>query len=116
MGFQSNFLSDCRIVFNLKETLLEKEGKMKVQEGPEEPKGKNTFLTSFIYVKNVLVKRLDLRLLRRILRWDLKESSLFSCATTYDITMLSTPQNYQQVMFGLKNDLEGTLNVLRRER
>ena len=45
--------------------------------------------------------------MRRLMRWDLHERSLYSCSVVYDCTMIARGHAYQNAVFGMREELEG---------
>ena len=54
---------------------------------------------------------MEVRLLRRLLRWELKEPGLFSSAAAYDCTMITQSNIHQNVAFFFKDEFEGIFVV-----
>ena len=55
----------------------------------------------------ILGPNLELRLIRKINRWDLRNPDIYSCATVFDVTMLAKPSIAQNVQFQLKSEFQG---------
>ena len=53
------------------------------------------------------VPTLDIRLLRRLCRWELRNKSLYSCAVVYDCTMISDGNAYQTTYLRLQDEFKG---------
>ena len=51
-------------------------------------------------------KNLDLRLIRRICRWDLRDPHCYSNAVVYDVTYFAKGNLFQNVHFSLQDDLK----------
>lgn len=63
-------------------------------------------------VKELLLgPNLDLKLLRRLTRWDLHDPRLFSSAAVYDVTFCARGSLFQTVQFKLREELQGKKNV-----
>ena len=54
-----------------------------------------------------LGRNLDLKLIRRLCRWDLRVPTCYSNAAVYDITYRARGQVYQNVQFSLQSELKG---------
>ena len=50
---------------------------------------------------------LEIRLIRKLNRWDLRNPDLYSCASVFDVTLLAVPQITQQVQFHLRDGFQG---------
>lgn len=50
---------------------------------------------------------LEIRLIRKMNRWDLRNPEVYSCASVFDITMLAKPFVAQNVQFQLRNEFQG---------
>ena len=59
------------------------------------------------YLINLLGMNLEIRLIRKLNRWDLRNPDLYSCASVFDVTLLAVPQITQQVQFHLRDGFQG---------
>ena len=79
----------------------QKEIKKKAEDLP------GTISTYYQYRDLVLGQNLEIRLVRRLLRWDLRERSIYSGAVVYDCTYLAKGQIYQTAAFMLREEFQG---------
>ena len=61
-------------------------------------------------------KNLDLRLIRRICRWDLRDPHCYSNAVVYDITFYARGNLFQNVHFSLQDELKSKFSQKMSER
>ena len=52
-------------------------------------------------------QNLEIRLVRRLLRWDLRERTVYSGAIVYDCTYVAKGQIYQNAAFMLREEFQG---------
>lgn len=52
---------------------------------------------------------LELRLIRKMNRWDLRNPEVYSCATVYDVTLFTKSSIAQNVHFQLRDEFQGKL-------
>ena len=56
-----------------------------------------------------LVPNLEMRLVRRLMRWDLRERSIYSGAVVFDCTFISRGHIYQNAAFMLREEFQGKI-------
>ena len=87
--------------------------KMKRERKEERKEGKlsENLLTTHQgqYLSYPLEVNLEIRLIRKLNRWDLRNSDLYSCASVFDVTLLAVPQIAQQVQFHLRDGFQGII-------
>ena len=59
-----------------------------------------------IFNFNFKGRNLDLRLIRRLVRWDLRDPRCYSNAVVYDVTFLARGNLFQNVHFSLQDELK----------
>ena len=67
--------------------------------------GKITLFEMTNFIIPTLGRNVDLRLLRKLPRWDLRSQALYSTAVVYDITGLARENHYQMMFFMLSEEL-----------
>ena len=70
-----------------------------------DPSGKLKIYDSMF--KAFLATNLDIHLIRRISRWELRNPSIHSCAAVYDCTMISSGTSYQTTYLRLQEEFRG---------
>lgn len=56
-----------------------------------------------------LAQNLEMRLIRRLIRWDLRETSIYSGAVVYDCTFIARGHIYQNAAFMIREEFQGTI-------
>ena len=59
----------------------------------------------------ILGRNLDLRLIRRLVRWDLRDPRCYSNSVVYDITFLARGNLFQNVHFSLQDELKSKFRL-----
>ena len=55
-----------------------------------------------------LEQNLEIRLIRKLMRWDLRVTTLYSSACVYDVTFIARGNIYQSASFFLIAEFKGT--------
>ena len=59
------------------------------------------------FKKIYLEENLEVRLVRKLGRWDLRSHGLYSTASAFDVTYLAKGNIYEHAFFKLKRELQG---------
>ena len=60
-------------------------------------------------LKAFLAQNLEMRLIRRLIRWDLRENSIYSGAVVYDCTFIARGHIYQNAAFMIREEFQGRI-------
>ena len=68
----------------------------------------------YFYLPNIsekhlefLAQNLEMRLIRRLIRWDLREKSIYSGAVVFDCTFIARGHIYQNAAFMIREEFQG---------